>query len=249
MDTEGAVVSNTKSSGALTELLPAVSLNCAIACFLPSAPRSPAITIKLTRPTDTSAAVTMCLTGCARGEPSRSNWTESPAATDGLNKITNVGIVAAVILSMLELPVSDASRFGVPPPGAVVSSMKLSEAAPVLPKASVWLATIVCTPSARPLGVKDHTPLASATTVVGIGLPSTVKFTAVLARPVPLIVALFEVMISVDVPVLNASLAVTCGATAKVTGLSKIAVVEGVEIGGTVIDVPTVPVAGTVSAA
>ena len=48
---------------------------------------------------------------------------------------------------------------GVPPLGAVVSSMKLSEAVPVLPKVSVWLATMVCTPSARPLGVNDHAPL------------------------------------------------------------------------------------------
>ena len=74
--------------------------------------------------------------------------------------------------------------------------------------------------------MKDHAPLASAITVVAIGLPSTVKFTAVLARPVPLSVALFEVMMSVDVPVLKASLAVTCGAAAfsgKVSGLSVLA--------------------------
>ena len=59
----------------------------------------------------------------------------SPATTEGLNNATKIGVVAAVMLSVLELPVSDASRFGVPPLGAVVSSVKLSEAAPVLPKA------------------------------------------------------------------------------------------------------------------
>ena len=71
--------------------------------------------------------------------------------------------------------------------------------------------------------MNDHAPLASAITVEAIGLPSTVKFTAVLARPVPLSVALFEVMMSVDVPVLKASLAVTCGAavfSGNVSGLS-----------------------------
>jgi hypothetical protein len=159
------------------------------------------------------------------------------------------------MLSTLDLPVSDASRFGVPPLGVVVSSVKLSEAVPVLPEASVWLATIVCTPSARPPGVKDHFPSASAITVVAIGLPSTVKFTAVLARPVPLSAALFEMMMSVDGPVLRASLAVTCGAaefSGKVAGLSVpalMAVLEGVETAGTPTDVTTRPVEGTVSAA
>ncbi len=51
--------------------------------------------------------------------------------------------------------------------GAVVSSVKLSEAVPVLPKPSVWLATMVCGPSASPAGVNDHVPWASAVTVVG----------------------------------------------------------------------------------
>ena len=85
--------------------------------------------------------------------------------------------------------------------------------------------------------MKDHTPLASAVTVVAIGLPSTVKFTAVLARPVPLSVALFEVMKSVDAPVLEASLAVTCGAVAfrrRTTGLSVITVLEAVETARTI---------------
>ena len=70
--------------------------------------------------------------------------------------------------------------------GAVVSSVKLSEAVPVLPNVSVWLATMVCGPSASPLGVNDHAPWALAVTVVATGLPSSVKCTTVLARPVPL---------------------------------------------------------------
>ena len=49
--------------------------------------------------------------------------------------------------------------------GAVVSSVKLSEAVPVLPKPSVWLATMVCAPSASPTGVNDQTPWALAVAV------------------------------------------------------------------------------------
>ena len=86
---------------------------------------------------------------------------------------------------------------------------------------SVWLATIVCTPSARPLGVNDHAPLASVITVEAVGVPSIVKYTAVLARPVPLS-ASFEVMLSLgDVPALKVSFAVIGGAVvlgANLTG-------------------------------
>ena len=49
-----------------------------------------------------------------------------------------------------------------PGPGAgvvvLVSSVKVSEALAVLPAASVSLATTVCVPSARPVGVKDQAP-------------------------------------------------------------------------------------------
>src|SRR5258705_13212032 len=56
--------------------------------------------------------------------------------------------------------------------GAVVSSVKLSVAVPVLPNVSVWLATMVCGPSASPLGVNDHAPWALAVTGGGIGRAS-----------------------------------------------------------------------------
>ncbi|RZM85801.1 hypothetical protein CWO91_42820, partial [Bradyrhizobium genosp. SA-3] len=73
-----------------------------------------------------------------------------------------LGEVAEVMLSEFELPLSEpAVRSGVLPLGAAVSSVKLSEAEPVLPKVSVWLATIVCGPSASPLGVNDQAPCAS----------------------------------------------------------------------------------------
>ena len=96
--------------------------------------------------------------------------------------------------------------------GAVVSSVKVSEALPVLPKLSVWLATMVCDPSASPLGVNVHTPWALVVAVAVMGLPSTVKCTTALARPVPLSASL-EVMWSLaDEPVSNASTSVTVGA-------------------------------------
>jgi len=53
----------------------------------------------------------------------------------------------------------------------------------VLPNVSVWLATMVCGPSASPLGVNDHAPCALAVAVAATGLPSIVKCTTVLARP------------------------------------------------------------------
>ena len=96
--------------------------------------------------------------------------------------------------------------------GAVVSSVKLSEAEPVLPKLSVWLATMVWAPSASPVGVNDQAPCALVVTVVAIGLPSMVKCTTVLASPLPLS-ASFEVMWSLaDEPVSMVSASVTVGA-------------------------------------
>src|SRR6266700_1689757 len=70
--------------------------------------------------------------------------------------------------------------------GAVVSSVKVSEALPVLPNVSVWLATIVCCPSPRPVGANDQFPDGSAVVVTPLGVPSIVKCTTALARPVPL---------------------------------------------------------------
>ena len=61
----GAVVSSVMVSAAVVELLPKESLNCAEICLLPSAPRSPAVTVRLTLPAVMSAAVTVCVTGCA----------------------------------------------------------------------------------------------------------------------------------------------------------------------------------------
>ena len=56
--------------------------------------------------------------------------------------------------------------------GAVLSSVKLSVAVPVLPARSVWLAVSVCAPSARPAGVKLQAPVPSAVTVPSVAPPS-----------------------------------------------------------------------------
>src|SRR5258705_187357 len=60
----------------------------------------------------------------------------------------NTGVVTLVMLSVLDDPVSvTAVMSGAAGAPAVVSSVKLSDAVPVLPNESVWLATIVCDPS------------------------------------------------------------------------------------------------------
>ena len=48
--------------------------------FVPSAPRSPAVTVRVTLPAVTSAAVMVCVTGCASDPPPSFNSTVSPAA-------------------------------------------------------------------------------------------------------------------------------------------------------------------------
>ena len=96
--------------------------------------------------------------------------------------------------------------------GALVSSVKVSVALPMLPKLSVWLATMVCEPSASPLGVNDQFPWPLAVAVVAIGLPSIVKCTTVLARPVPLSASLEVIWSLFEDPVSNASISVTVGA-------------------------------------
>ena len=59
--------------------------------------------------------------------------------------------------------------------GAVVSRVKVSDVLAVLPAASVSLATTVCDPLPRPVGVKLQAPDASAVAVPAMALPSTVK--------------------------------------------------------------------------
>ena len=64
--TTGAVVSSVITSAAVVEVLPATSLNCAVIDLVPSAPRSPAVTLRLTLPAVMSAAVMVWVTGWAK---------------------------------------------------------------------------------------------------------------------------------------------------------------------------------------
>ena len=68
------------------------------------------------------------------------------------------------------------------PPAPRVSSVKVNDAVPVLPATSVSLATMVCAPCARPLGVNDQAPLAFAVVVPSTVAPS-VSVTTALASP------------------------------------------------------------------
>src|SRR5450759_2504503 len=104
--------------------------------------------------------------------------------------------------------------------GAVASSVNTSEAEPVFPAASVSLATSVCAPLARPVGVYDHAPLALAMVVPSTLEPSLIVTTA-LASPVPLSAA-FDVILSVDdEPVSLVRPAVTVGAVASSVNTSE----------------------------
>ena len=122
--TTGAVVSSVITSAAVVEVLPATSLNCAEICLVPSAPRSPAVTVRLTLPAVISAAVMVWVTGWASAEPPSSNCTVSPATTVEPSATVKLGAVTSVMPSVCEVPESDAvARTGVPPLGAVVLSV------------------------------------------------------------------------------------------------------------------------------
>ena len=95
-------------------------------------------------------------------------------------------------MSLAETPVSATSAMLTA--GAVLSSVKLSVAVAVLPAGSVWLALSVWPPSANPIGVKLHAPVASAIAVPSVRPPSLIV-TSVLACPTP-VTAGFEVILS-----------------------------------------------------
>src|SRR5665811_1007967 len=129
--------------------------------------------------------------------------------TTALASPVPLSVAFDVILSVDDEPVS-LERLAVTV-GAVVSRVNASETEPVFPAASVSLATSVCAPLARPVGVNDHAPLAFAVAVPRTVEPSLIVTTA-LASPVPLSAAL-EVILSVDnEPVSLERPAVTVGA-------------------------------------
>src|SRR5258708_10051767 len=131
------------------------------------------------------APLALAVAVAATAVPSMVKWTTAPGSA------VPVRAGLAVILSVAEAPVSLArpavTTGAVGEGGGVgVVSVKASEALPVLPAASVSLATTVCVPAARPVGVYDQAPVASAVAVPAIALPSAVKCTAAPASPVPL---------------------------------------------------------------
>ena len=87
-----------------------------------------------------------------------------------------------MILSLAETPVSETSAMLTA--GAVLSSVKLSAAVPVLPARSVWLALSVRAPSARP-AEQSSRRRRSAVAVPSVVSPS-LMVTRVLACPTPL---------------------------------------------------------------
>src|SRR5436190_1508451 len=127
-----------------------------------------------------------------------------------------------VILSVAEAPVSLASLEVTVP--AAVSSVKLSVLAPVLPATSVWLATMVCWPSLRLVGVNDQLPVASAVAVVVVAVPSTVKVTVAFGSAVPVSAALDVILSAAELPVSLDRAAVTVGGVGVGAGVEVVAV-------------------------
>ena len=90
--------------------------------------------------------------------------------------------------------------------------MKLSEAVPTLPAASVSLATIVCVPSVSEVGVKLHVPPSSAVAVPRTVVPS-VSVTIALASPEPVSVPTLVILSEGEEPLSVPSASVTLAPT------------------------------------
>ena len=188
-----AAAFSANTTGVLVPVLPAASVSLATMLWLPL-PDS--VTLALQLPSLATVAVP---SGVAL--PLSNSVTVVPASATSTEPVM-VWLAWLVAPPLLVIATT----------GAVVSSVKLSEAVPVLPKASVWLATMVCAPSASPLGVNDQAPCASAVTVVAMALPSMVKCTTVLASPVPLSASLEVIWPLADEPVSMVKASVTVGA-------------------------------------
>ena len=94
----------------------------------------------------------------------------------------NAGVVSFVMLSLLRLPLSDASARSMVGTDSVVSTVKVSEDVAVLPARSVTVATMVWSPSASAVLSICHCP--SASFVAASGLPPsmlTITLTASLS--------------------------------------------------------------------
>ena len=118
-----------------------------------------------------------------------------------------------VTVSPLATPPLEGDGVTEPTVGVVVSSVKLSDAVPVLPAALVSLTMIVCAPSKSPLGVKLQFPLASAVAVDPISVPSTLKCTTALASPEPCKEGSLVILSLDEAPVSDARFSFTAGAT------------------------------------
>src|SRR5450755_515836 len=153
---------------------------------------------------DIGAPATILTTTLCAGVPSLK--VTLPLSSDSRPPTVN-GTALAVAAPIAAPPLTvSASAAGSP---RSWSSVKVSEAEPVLPAVSVSLATTVCGPSDR-LGVKLQVPPALAVAVPNVETPSLNVTTAV-ASPPP-VRASFDVILSLeDDPVSDTRLSVTAG--------------------------------------
>ena len=197
------MVSTVAVTAEVVVTLPALSVALAVKLWLPS---DSAAVVKLQVPLLTVALP-------SRFAPSKTCTDDTPLASltvpDSASVLSLVSpplaivVVAPVFVPIVLLIVSA---------GNVVSSVKVSDAVPVFPNPSVWLATMVWTPSASPVGANDQAPAPFEVVVPRTVAPS-VSVTSVLAAPVPLRAALEVILSLADEPVSIVRLSVTVGPT------------------------------------
>src|SRR6266404_5747587 len=200
MDTVGAVVSIVAVTAAVVVTLPAASVALAVKLWLPSG-SGPVVKLQL------PPLIVAAPRSVAPSNTCTDDRLASPTVPDSASVLS---LVTPPLEIVVVAPVSVPIVLLIVSLGLEVSSVKLSAAVPVLPNASVWLATMVCDPSDRPVGVNDQTPAPFEVVVPRTVVPS-VSVTTALASLNP-VNASFEVILSAnDAPVSATRLSVTVG--------------------------------------
>src|SRR5258706_103106 len=167
---------------------------------------SVALAVKLWLPSDNAAVVKfqvppLTVAVPSRFAPSKTCTDDTPLASLTVPDSASVlSVVSPPLAIVVVAPVSVPIVLLIVSAGAVVSNVKVSDAVPVFPNPSVWLARMVCNPSDRPAGVNDQTPTPFEVVVPRTVAPS-VSVTSVLASPVPVSASLEVTLSLADDPV------------------------------------------------
>src|SRR6266436_1177039 len=178
----GLVVSTVAVTAAVVVLFPAVSVALAVKIWLPS---------------DSVAVVKLQLPPLTVAAP-RSVTPSNTCTDDRLASLTvpDSASVLSLVTPPLEIvglaPVSVPIVLLIVSLGLVESTVDVIAGVVVVPNASVWLATMVCDPSDRPVGVNDQTPAPFEVVVPRTVAPS-VSVTTALASLVPVSASFEEI--------------------------------------------------------